>query len=138
MSGKSLSELEKWHQLVCERFEKLRRIVVELVEDMDTLVANNERLLSENESLRVFIKDISVADIQKFHEQADAEHKRFQEWVIHTLMAACEPTTDLPIDKEVYKELQSLAHGKGLSLRDFGMSEDISEVLHNAILNRYI
>ncbi len=80
----------------------------------------------------------TVSSLRKIRETAENRGLPVREWVTETLVEACEPRTELPIDPLVYQNLQSIASGRGISMSELGRGVDFTEMLTECLENRRI
>ena len=80
----------------------------------------------------------SVSRFRAIREAAENRGLPIRVWILEKLVEACEPRTELPIDPLVYQNLQSIAHGRGISMSELGRGVDFTEMLTECLENRRI
>ena len=80
----------------------------------------------------------TVSSLYKIREAAENRGLSTREWVTEKLVEACEPKIELPIDPRVYENLQAIAFGRGISLKELGTGVDFTQILTECLENRRI
>lgn len=84
------------------------------------------------------VNHIQELRIEQMIEAAEKEGLTLKEWIRATILFALDKTRHIEIDERIFEELDSLARGKSISLRDFTTSVDFTDRLQYLISNRLI
>ena len=113
---------------------KLLASLAWVIQRLQAIDKEVSRLRQENEKHKEDQKLSAVvqrlSENQTFRQMAKDQGVSIEEWIQDTLIEACRPTRDLPIDPEIYEYIEALARGKGISVREYSTGEHFTELLN--------
>ena len=88
------------------------------------------------EQMLEWVEDFTVS--AKIKEAAAEQGITPKDWIGEKLTEAIQPKTELPIDPMIYEMFTNMAHGRSLSLTEFGRSVGMTDLFMELFDNRRI
>lgn len=111
----------------------------EATAEQETLVSQLKMWQDRAENADVLLGNVdAMLLVPKIQEAAEAAGMPPKDWILLKLLEATTPRSQLAVDPRVYEQIAQIAEGYSLSMTEFTLRTEFTEILQSLIENRYI